>query len=802
MPSPTHGAVRFLRICLLVALVLASAAPTPPALAQPGARPAVSIALVVDGTGVDSQVLPPLIREELQQVLQSDFQVKILPLERYRGDETLAGVTAVLGQALADPDLDLVVCTGVLGTMVAARRGSYPTPVIGAAALDAGIQDLPLTDRGTSGTPGFTYVMDANLLTQDVRALLEVAGPMERVALLGSRPMFLALPGIADGAEYPLLPGVRAVIVDGGLHAASALAGLPADVGGVALIGLAGFTVAGIDSLLDGLVDRRLPSVAVAGEPLVERGALVGTTSMSFMQRLARRVALNARKILVGEAAGELPVLLAREGSLFINMETAKRLGVYPPFRVTVDARLLGTDRDTGRPLDLWQAMDEAMATNQDLAAAAARLQADREELAIARARLLPQIELSAAGTILDEDRAGLPGRPAERTLTAGASATQVLFSDDAWAGYTVEKRLVEQAEARYEQDRLDVALGAASAYFQVLRAQTRERLQQANLRLSRENLERARVRVRLGEANRAEEFRWQAKIAQEKADLIAAIAERNVAEIELNRVLNRPLEEAFVLSEPGLDGQLSLLLDPRLESYLGDAWHLQRLREFAAEYSREVAPELVQLRAGIAAQQRVLSNTQRSFFVPDLVLSASWQHYLDEGGSGAGAAAAAGLDDDDWTASLALSLPLFQGGQRFAETRQAGKDLVGLRAQLAAASERTEQRVRNAVHRTSASRAAIALSREAAEASRRNLDLVSDAYSRGAVDLITLLDAQNALLSAELAAADAVYGFLLDLMELERAVGRFTYFASDAARDEWLEGLESWFDAQDEQER
>ena len=73
----------------------------------------------------------------------------------------------------------------------------------------------------------------------------------------------------------------------------------------------------------------------------------------------------------------------------------------------------------------------------------------------------------------------------------------------------------------------------------------------------------------------------------------------------------------------------------------------------------------------------------------------------------------------------------------------------------------------------------------------------MSDAYGRGAVDLITLLDAQNALLSAELAAADAVYGFLLDLMELERSVGRFTYFASDADRAAWLDDLEAWFSRQ-----
>ncbi len=791
MRPPPHLRACLATVCLLLAVTLAAAAPS------------ARIALVIDGTGADSTLLPPLLRQEISRVLRSDADVTILPDDRFRGDETVAGVTAALDRALAAPEVDLVVCTGVLGSLVATGRRDLPVPVIAAVALDAEVQGLPLTGQGTSGVANLTYVLGSRLLGQDVRALMDVAGSRERLALLGSGPLLQALPGVAAGDTYPLPGDAQGVVVDGGRTAAAALERLPAGIDGVMIMGLAGYPDAEIDALLAGLGARGLPSVAVVGESLVRRGALVGTISAGFLQRVARRVALGARKILTGADAADLPVLVSHEGMLFINMDTARTLGVYPPFAVTIDAVLIESRRETGRRLDLWQVMEQAMAANQDLAAAAARLEADREELAIARARLLPRIDLSATGALLDQDRAALAGRPAERSLTAGVTASQVLFSDDAWASYTVARRGFEQREAEYEQQRLDVALRAASAYFEVLRAQTRENLQKSNLRLSRENLERARVRVRLGEASRAEEFRWQAKIAQEKADLIAAIAARNVAEMELNRVLSRPLEEPFVLAEPDLDSQLSLLLDDRLARHLADAWHLRRLREYGAQYAREVAPELHQLRAAIAAQRRVVSNAQRSFFLPDVTLSAGLTHHLDEGGAGAGTAAAAGLDDTDWNAALSLSLPLFRGAQRFAETRQAGRDLVSLRARLAATGERIEQRVRNAVHRTSASRAGIALSRESAEASRRNLDLVRDAYSQGAVDLINLLDAQNALLRAELAAADAVYGFLLDLMELERSVGRFTSFATPEARSAWLDDLEAWFTPEpDGQER
>ena len=66
---------------------------------------------------------------------------------------------------------------------------------------------------------------------------------------------------------------------------------------------------------------------------------------------------------------------------------------------------------------------------------------------------------------------------------------------------------------------------------------------------------------------------------------------------------------------------------------------------------------------------------------------------------------------------------------------------------------------------------AGITLSEDAAIAAARNLELVEDAYGRGTVSIIELLDAQNAAILAEEGAANAVYDFLLDLMEVERAM-------------------------------
>jgi outer membrane protein TolC len=92
------------------------------------------------------------------------------------------------------------------------------------------------------------------------------------------------------------------------------------------------------------------------------------------------------------------------------------------------------------------------------------------------------------------------------------------------------------------------------------------------------------------------------------------------------------------------------------------------------------------------------------------------------------------------------------------------------------------------ALNRTRASYPGISLSREAAEAARRNLALITDSYIQGIKSIIDLLDAQNQALTADQAAANAVYNFLVDLMGVQRAMGSFIIFAPEEQRKSWFD--------------
>ena len=206
-------------------------------------------------------------------------------------------------------------------------------------------------------------------------------------------------------------------------------------------------------------------------------------------------------------------------------------------------------------------------------------------------------------------------------------------------------------------------------------------------------------------------------------------------------------------------------------------------------------SPELRQFDAAIAAQSRGLTATKRAFFLPDLALLADATNIWSKSGAGSVPPPGSGIVPNDigWSVGLQLSYPLFTGFARGAAKSQAELDLEDLQTRRAAAADRVEQRVRAAMHQMGASYANIGLARASTRAAQINLDLVTDTYSRGSASITDLIDAQNNGLLADLDAANSSYNFLVDLMEVERAVGVYAFFLTRAEHEDFLDRLDAF---------
>jgi outer membrane protein TolC len=534
--------------------------------------------------------------------------------------------------------------------------------------------------------------------------------------------------------------------------------------------------------LIEAINRMKIPTFSHIGGTDIEAGVLATIQKETDFLRLARRVALNIQRILMGEDAGTLPVEFRVEPQVTINMETARQIGVYPTWDVVTEAELINEEETVGETLTLMDAVNRAIKSNLELLSKQIEFRAGKQDIRLAAANLLPHIEISALGVKIDKDRAASSfGMTAENTLSGSATLTQLIFSEPASANLSIQKHLQRSRDAQLNHVTMDIALSAAAAYLNVLRAKALVRVQKDNLNKTKSNLQLARVRQSLGAGSSSEVYRWDAQYAASQMQFENAQAQREIAEIHLNRVLHRPLRERLNITDAGLDSPFLTSRDRRFFSFIDNQWTLNLFTDFMAEYGVKHAPELAQLDAVIAAKKRHLKSTRHKFYLPTIALQAGVTNYFSKTGSGTETSDMSSLfpekpNDLDWNIGVQLSFPLFSGGQKTAEHKKVKIELNKLETDRQILAEKLEQRIRTAVRLVGTSGSRILLSQKAAEAAAKTLELVTDAYSRGAVSILDLIDAQNAQLAANLAVANARYDFLLDVFNGQRSINRLDF--------------------------
>jgi outer membrane protein TolC len=763
-----------------------------PRPACPQGADTITIGFLADGPFQRHTHLAQLLRDEISDLLSDEFDIRMPATAYVEADYTVDGIERALDRLLDDPDVRFIVTFGAISSHVAARRPQLPKPVVAAIILSPELQGIEVAEGGGSGKTNLSYIALAE--DYEIEAFREIV-PFTRIALLVNGPLAEAVPELSQNLQaLGQASGLDPVLIPVGLSTAPILSALDeADVEAVYL--LPQFQLSDDDwrSLVQGLIDRRLPSFSWFGRPEVVEGILAGQRPERFPQRVARRVALNIQSILLGADASSLPIAFAPQSRLVINMATARAIDVYPPWKVVTEAELISEERQlVERDWTLESVVREAVEANLDLAVADRAVAAGAADIGIARANLLPQIGLGLDWSVIDQSQAesGVSFRP-EQMLTGQATLTQLIYADPVWADYTIQKSVQESRVQDRQTIWLDIAFEAAVAYLDILKAKTIERIERENLNITRENLEFAEVRRSVGTGNPGEVYRWENQIANNRQAVINANAIRNLTEIELNRLLDRPLEERFATEETELADPQLLTSQSRLAPYLENPWSFRVFRGFMAQEALDASPELKALTALAAAQRRALKAADRAFYIPTLALLASVNDVFSTSGTGT---VFPGFEDLRWTVGFSLNYPLLTGGARFSVKSQASEELAQIETERLSAAQRVEGRVRTAMHTMGAALANIDLSRDAADAARSNFELVQDSYSRGLGSIIDLLDAQNTALIAELRASNAIYNFLIELMRVERAAGRFDFFASAESRDAFFDRLDDYY--------
>jgi len=788
---------------VLIRLSLLVCVATSLAFAQ---KPVVRIGVALDGPSAFSDEVAATFEQEILIILRDEYDVQLPAEKRLTADWTLQGVGRVVDRLLADDSVDTVLALGFISSDVVSRRNSLPKPVFAPYVGEPLVQGVPektlvrpmpppeaQQEYRVSGVKNLSYLEFGGRLNNDLLQFREVAD-FSHVAILLMSSWADSLPNKAEVADQIRRDvGLERVdIVSVEPSAKEMLAAIPSDVEAVYLPPFPSISNAEKLRLIEGLKSRRLPCFSGWGRSDVELGILVGNRTQERTLRRARRTAMLMQEVLEGAEPGEMPTEFSFEGRLTINMATARAIGVSPRFTTLIRADLLhGAVTQAARTLSLSKVVREASIANLDLAAADRFVAAGEDQVREARSPLLPQVGLSGDITFRDPDTAeAVPGLFGEREYGGGINFRQSIYNDENWAGYDIEKSLQDSRQEERAELRLDVILEAAESYLGLLRSKTVERIQKNNLELTRSNLELARSRVEIGTAGREELYRWQDQIATNQRVVVESEAFRRQAELVVNRVLNRPLAEYFLtteatLKDPELVGSFEALA-PYLENPAG----LELFSTFMVDEAFEASPELRQYDALIRAQDREVAASKRSFFIPNFFLQGGVQ-WFDR-------TRPEGMDfpelNNSWAISLNATLPLFEGAGRWARVSKAENQLNELTLRQEATRQRVEQRIRSIIEGANASFNGIELARISSEAARKNLELITERYAQGVVGILALLDAQNRALAADLVAANATYNYLIDLMGVQRGIGKFDYFRSPQEQQEFLSLLRQFY--------
>jgi len=757
------------------------------------------IAFLIDREDPLAAQIRALAREELLALARDEFDVR-LPEERVvTADGTAAGIAKALERLIADEQTAIVVTQGLISSELAARAAPWPKPVIASTVLDARLQGLP-ESSGASGVANLSYIAypSPGPVLRDLRKFQELAD-FSNVSILVDEEDAVAFAGLLERLRATSADmGITLRPAPVGATAASALDRLPPDVEAVYLAPLNGLDPGEFERLAEGLAERRLPSFSYAAAD-VGRGIMASLEAVD-VALVARRIALNAYRILLGDDPASLPVTIVPTGNLVLNMRTMRRLGVLPPLQTLLEAtRLFEEPEGVERSVTIESAMREALAANLALAAEEQAVRAGAEEVRLARARRLPMVEAGLTGSAISrrEAESSFGLRP-QRNVDGGFTLSQLIFSHEANANVSIQRSL--QASREWDQAalELDVALEAAEAYLDVLRGKSLEQVQQDNLDLTLASLRLAQERERIGAAGPGERLRLNSELARRRAERINAYAARAAAEMSLNQVLDRPISEPFATPEAGPEGR-GLLEGSLATRYLADLSRVGILDDFLVHEAAGIAPEIRSLDAVIAAQKRRLASTRQAFYLPEVALEGNVaDNLLREsagGAGGSGSAAPSGLPapvstDESWQLGLSVTLPIFQGNSRNASRRQAAATLSRLRCQRELAAQRIEQNVRVQLLFARARLAVVSETETAAESARQSLELVTQSYGQGFMSVVDLLEAQTSALVSEIGVANAVYDYLASLKRVERAVGQFEALATPEESADFLRRL------------
>ena len=746
------------------------------------AQKILDIVLISDAAPNEAHFLESKIKSEIEQLLGSSYKIRFEEVFTSRDvNQIQTSINSVFDKKKADA----LIGAGLLSSYILSKQASFPIPSI--SSVQIGHINGDNSNQGSSsGISNYTFVKSPFEVELGLQTIREICG-CEKVALLLDPSLADMQTNLRSVFSETIISDIETHILEKDL--ASTVSKISQDVGGVYILSpLYNYSPSDISNFFNRLADLKHPTFSLLDKPMLELGAYAAFSVSENIQKIPRRIALHIEKIVDGKDPKDFSVdIEAFTHQIVFNMETVNKIGIYPKWSLLDDALLMNINkRSSDRVINLKSIIAEALENNVGYKIESKQTELSKKDVSLANSNYMPQIAVQSAGVFLDENSVdGSFGTKGSFNWTAGASFSQLILSEPAIANITIQKLLLESQKQEQAKSELDVVQETAQRYFSYLQIQSVAELYNSNINAINQNLNIASNKEKVGYSGASDVYRWTTELNLAKTDYNSANAQLKSVGYQINESLNRPINEKFVIDDLESIQQLIEQLDKTFLSLIENQSALELFADFLANEAKRNLPEMQQMNLAISAQERALKSSKRAFFIPRIAVGVNYDYTIDivNPGSPPPITGFETNTDPRWNAGINVSIPLFSGASRKFQLDRNKVGLLQLKDRQVEISNLLELQVRANLERVNASYNNIRLTRNAADGAEKNIEIVQNLYKEGQVNVTTLVDAQNALLGAQINATNSVYQFMIDFFNLQRSMGNYLILNTEEQR-------------------
>ena len=336
-------------------------------------------------------------------------------------------------------------------------------------------------------------------------------------------------------------------------------------------------------------------------------------------------------------------------------------------------------------------------------------------------------------------------------TINAASSVVMPLVNAQLWESLKISAMDVELAVEKARSSRLDMVTQVKNAYFATLFAKEANDVYKQVYENAVKNFEET-----------------QKKYNAQKASEMELLRAKTTVENAIPNVYNS--ESSIVLSLWQLKAVLGVDLDMNIDVAGKLSDHASQMFYDIHQHD-EVSLDRNTTMKQLAIQAEQLATNiriQKFAALPSLAASFNFS-YMSMANDVA-------LKEFPWipysTAGLSLSIPIFAGGKRYQQIRQAQNQYEQVKLQTVNTERQLKIAIRQSLATMETNMKSYYAAQTAMSSAQKGYDITEASYKVGRSTLIELNDAQLALTQAKLAESQAIYNFVVAKAQLEQTLG------------------------------